>query len=226
MLSPLDVILVTALLLDGGTAAPSTKATRASAKSAVSRSAQLKNNRETSTPRPVQAETDAGITTPQPVPSEVDAGTTISPPSGEETDAGIPPVTSQEDAGTVVPRPPIQEQDAGSTSAQSISAGGVHWPDDVRPLATLDGAAVLAAQAALQQVLARAPKEYAGTCSWSPKAMEVIVGQEGELYFVRINRRVDKCGHFAPSSHVSLDWFELYAVSPEGQVLARYPYSP
>lgn len=226
MLSPLDVILVTALLVDGGTAAPRTKAPKASAKTTVSRSVTPKGNRESATPRPVPAETDAGTTTPQPVPSEVDAGATISSPSLVETDAGTMSPTAQEDAGAVAPRPPVQEQDAGPASAQSISAGGIHWPDDVRPLATLDGAAVLAAQAALQRVLARVPKEYAGTCSWSPKAMEVIVGQEGELYFVRINRRVDKCGHYAPGSHVSLDWFELYAVSPEGQVLARYPYSP
>jgi hypothetical protein len=73
-----------------------------------------------------------------------------------------------------------------------MTAGGIEWPDDVRPLATLDGPAVLAAHAALQHLLARFPKEYAGDCSYSAKALEVTVGQEGGLYFVEINRRVDK----------------------------------
>ncbi|WP_240360098.1 hypothetical protein [Pyxidicoccus caerfyrddinensis] len=96
----------------------------------------------------------------------------------------------------------------------------------MRPLATLDGPAVLAAHAALQQLLSSFPKESAGTCSHSAKAMEVVVGQEGGLYFVRINQRVEKCGGFAPGFNLTLDWFELYAVSPEGQVLARYPFQP
>jgi hypothetical protein len=90
----------------------------------------------------------------------------------------------------------------------------------------LDGPAVLAAHAAMERVLARFPKEYAGTCAYSAKALEVIVGEEGGLYFVRINPRPDKCGRFAPGVNLSLDWFELYAVSPEGKVLARYPYHP
>ena len=107
-----------------------------------------------------------------------------------------------------------------------IIAAGIEWPDDVRPLATLDGPAVLAAHAALQQLLSSLPKESAGTCSHSAKAMEVVVGQEGGLYFVRINQRVEKCGGFAPGFNLTLDWFELYAVSPEGKVLARYPYQP
>jgi hypothetical protein len=70
------------------------------------------------------------------------------------------------------------------------------------------------------------PKEYAGTCSYSANALEVIIGEEGGLYFVRINQRADKCGRFAPGTNLSLDWFELYAVSPDGKVLARYPYYP
>lgn len=109
---------------------------------------------------------------------------------------------------------------------QPIIAEGIRWPEEVRPLATLDGPAVLAAHAVLQRVLSRLPKEYAGTCAYSAKAMEVIVGQEGGLYFVEVNRRVDKCGWAAPGTSFDVDWFELYAVSPEGQILARYPYAP
>lgn len=116
--------------------------------------------------------------------------------------------------------------DGGIPTRAPIIAAGIEWPDDVRPLATLDGPAVLAAHAALQQLLSSFPKESAGTCSHSAKAMEVVVGQEHGLYFVRINQRVEKCGGFAPGFNLTLDWFELYAVSPEGKVLARYPHQP
>ncbi|KFE67232.1 hypothetical protein DB31_8585 [Hyalangium minutum] len=38
---------------------------------------------------------------------------------------------------------------------------------------------------------------------------------------------MDKCGwKVPPGFSTEMDWFELYAVSPEGKVLARYPYSP
>ncbi|MFP2930285.1 hypothetical protein ACLESO_34835 [Pyxidicoccus sp. 3LG] len=104
--------------------------------------------------------------------------------------------------------------------------GGIEWPDELRPLATLDGPAVLAANAALQQLLASLPKEHAKSCAHSAKAMEVIVGEQGGLYFVQINQRVEKCGRFAPGFNLTLDWFELYAVSPDGKVLARYPHAP
>jgi hypothetical protein len=103
---------------------------------------------------------------------------------------------------------------------------GIEWPHELHPLATLDGPAVLAAHAALQQLLAHFPKEYAKACSHSAKAMELLVGEYKGLYFVQINQRVEKCGNFAPGFTLTPDWFELYAVSPDGKVLARYPYSP
>ncbi|WP_224248916.1 hypothetical protein [Hyalangium gracile] len=108
-----------------------------------------------------------------------------------------------------------------------VIAGGIRWPTEVRTLATLDGPAVLAAHAAMQQVLTRLAKNYSGECETSAKAMEVIVGEGDGMYIVRINQRVDKCGWVAPPGFsTETDWFELYAVSPEGKVLARYPYHP
>ncbi|MCP3141477.1 hypothetical protein [Pyxidicoccus xibeiensis] len=107
------------------------------------------------------------------------------------------------------------------------AAEPIRWPENLRPLATLDGPAVIAAHAALQHLLARFPKEYAGKCGYSPKGLDVIVGQEGDLYFVRIDQRMDRCGWVAPPGFsTETDWFELYAVSPDGRVLARAPYSP
>lgn len=136
---------------------------------------------------------------------------------------GAPSSTSKLDGGTASND---AITDGGTPTRAPIIAAGIEWPDDVRPLATLDGPAVLAAHAALQQLLSSFPKESAGTCSHSAKAMEVVVGQERGLYFVRINQRVEKCGGFAPGFNLTLDWFELYAVSPEGKVLARYPHQP
>jgi hypothetical protein len=52
------------------------------------------------------------------------------------------------------------------------------------------------------------------------------VGEEGGLYFVEIRQRLDKCGFLTLGPSAAFDWFELYAVSPDGKVLARYPYFP
>ncbi|MBZ4333044.1 hypothetical protein K8556_19630 [Corallococcus sp. AS-1-12] len=90
----------------------------------------------------------------------------------------------------------------------------------------MDGPAIVAAHAALQRLLASFPKEYAKDCSYTAKAMEVSVARHGDLYFVEINRRVEKCGWAAPGFNPSAHWYELYAVSPDGKVLARYPYHP
>lgn len=135
--------------------------------------------------------------------------------------------TPAPDAGIVTPPPdrPHPSVDAGTPAPSPETANAIRWPKDLRPLATLDGPAVLAAHAALQQVLSRAPKEYASTCEYSAKGMEVVVGEEGGLYFVRINRRADKCG-WNKGANLGFDWLELYAVSPDGRVLARYPYMP
>lgn len=155
----------------------------------------------------------------------------------------IPLVLLSVDGGTVVPQlnPPVSGADAGIADAGIADAGvadagiaasppsgapdSIRWPENLRPLATLEGSAVLAANAALQRVLSRFPREYAGACEYSARSMEVVVGQEGGLYFVRIDRRPDMCG-WAPGFNLEFDWFELYAVSPEGRVLARYPYMP
>lgn len=136
-------------------------------------------------------------------------------------------VSSRGDGGVAAPQPGLPGVDAGRGTPDAGTAEPIRWPEDLRPLATLDGPAVIAAHAALQHLLARFPKEYAGKCSHSPKGMEVIVGQEGGLYFVRIEQRMDRCGWVVPPGFsTETDWFELYAVSPDGRVLGRAPYSP
>ncbi len=93
------------------------------------------------------------------------------------------------------------------------------------PLATLDGPAVLAAHAALQEAMKRFPKEYTTACAFSPRSLEFVIGHKSGWYFVRVNRRVDMCPGFGPRISPEFDWFELYAVSPNGRV-ERYPYYP
>lgn len=141
----------------------------------------------------------------------MDGGSVAPPPT---------PPTPGVDAGTPPPSP-----DAGTVAPAPRSADSIPWPKDLRPMATLDGPAVLAAHAALQHVLSRFPKDKAGACAYSAQSLEVVVGQEGGLYFVRVDRRPDRCG-WAPGTALEFDWFELYAVSPEGRVLARYPRMP
>ncbi len=120
------------------------------------------------------------------------------------------------------------ERDAGTVASKPLIVDGIRWPTEVRTLATLDGPAVIAAHAAMQHLLARIMKEdkgHAGRCEYSPKAMDVIVGEGDGMYIVRINRRVDRCGRADASFNAAIDWLELYAVSPEGRVLARYPHN-
>jgi hypothetical protein len=91
----------------------------------------------------------------------------------------------------------------------------------------LDGPAVVAANAALQHVLARLKKNYGSDCAASAKAMEVIVGEQGGIYFVRIEQHMHKCGWMVPPGFsTEMDWFEMYAVSADGRILARNPFRP
>ncbi|WP_244222312.1 hypothetical protein [Corallococcus praedator] len=123
------------------------------------------------------------------------------------------------DAGVAV------KQDGGGVVTLTGADAGIQWPTDLQPLATLDGPAVLAAHAVLQRVLASFPKQDAGACESSARSLDVVVGQEGGVYFVRIDRRIDRCG-WPVGSSLEFDWFELYAVSPEGKILARRAFMP
>jgi hypothetical protein len=71
----------------------------------------------------------------------------------------------------------------------------------------------------------RFPKEYTKACTFSPRSLEVVIGYDTGWYFVRVNRRVDKCPGFGPGVNLEFDWLEMYAVSPDGRV-ERYPYHP
>jgi hypothetical protein len=143
-------------------------------------------------------------------------GGTVAPPSSN----------AKPDAGLVSPQPGSPVPDAGIAALPAGTTPSIPWPkEELRPLATLDGPAILAAHAALQEALKRFPKESAGKCAFSPRSLETVIGYEAGWYFVRVNRRVDRCPGFGPGVALEFDWFELYAISPEGRI-ERYPYHP
>lgn len=129
-------------------------------------------------------------------------------------------------AGVRVVAPKPVRADAGTPDAGLDAGSAIPWPEEeLQPVATLDGTAVLAAHSVLTQVLKRFPKEAGRSCAFSPRALEVLVARKDRWHFVRVNRRVDQCPGFGPGVQLETDWFELYAVSPEGRV-ERYPYHP
>jgi hypothetical protein len=141
-----------------------------------------------------------------------------------------PPAPSGPDAGTVAAPPSSPALDAGTAARKPVIVDGIRWPEDdeVRLLTTLDGRAIVAANAAIQDLMARLAKEdrrYVGSCDASPKAMDVFVFEGEGMYIVSIKRRLDRCGWAHPSFNAAFDP-EVYAVSPEGRILARYPYNP
>ncbi|MCP3165809.1 hypothetical protein [Myxococcus qinghaiensis] len=143
-------------------------------------------------------------------------------------DGGAPPPASDAgstDAGVARPRPATSTQDAG-TSLAATGARPIQWPEEIHPLATLDGPAVLAAHTALQEAMKRFPKQHTHQCAFSPRSLELRIGFEAGIYFVQVERRVDKCPGFGPGVTLEFDWFEVYAISPDGRFLERAPYHP
>lgn len=146
----------------------------------------------------------------------VDGGTGSAQPDPPKPDAG----TATGDSTRV------HERDGGSCEPRPAILEGTPWPEKPRLLATLDGSAIIAARAAIRQLMERFVKNdprFAGSCDYSPKAMDVVIGEAEGMYVVRIDPRVDRCGRLGPDFNNVIDP-ELYAVSPEGKILMDYPY--
>lgn len=175
-------------------------------------------------------EQDAGAVALPVAGGEPDAGAAVLSVAGGEPDEGdfvLRSVCSWPDAGVYI-LPDYPSSDAGTLTFTDGIGREIHWPERARPIAVLEGSAVIAAHAALQHLVKSFAKERPNACTLSAKAMDVMVSEHDGIYFVHINQRVDRCG-FRPlvlGTSMFMDWFELYAVSPEGKVLARYPYCP
>ncbi len=102
----------------------------------------------------------------------------------------------------------------------------VKWPgrrdvSDVTNLGSVDGGTAMAAHAAIQEVVRTlGPRnEVFAKCPSPAAALEARVFKWHGLYYVTVDERFDRCG--GARSRFP-DWFESYAVSPTGVVLARH----
>jgi len=114
----------------------------------------------------------------------------------------------------------------GCAAPASAWKGEVTWPDEhsartvVEPM---EAGAALAAAGAIREVVRTNPfpNLFAG-CSSPEQGLDVSVfaGPTPGLYFVVVDQRFHRCG--GPSGRV-LDWWEVYAVTPQGVVVAKAP---
>lgn len=112
-----------------------------------------------------------------------------------------------------------------STATAQKPGGGVEWPgrrdaSDITNLGAVDGGAAVAASAAIREVVQRVgpESELFAQCPSPAAALDARVFKWRDVYYVTVDERFDRCN--GPRSRFP-DWFESYAVSPAGQVLAR-----
>ncbi|AGC49002.1 hypothetical protein MYSTI_07730 [Myxococcus stipitatus DSM 14675] len=119
----------------------------------------------------------------------------------------------------------------GCTPPCTLWEGVVPWPDEhtSRKLVDpLEAGAALAAASAIREVVSSPPFPNLFTGCSSPEQgldVSVFTGQTPGLYFVAVEQRFDRCG--GASGRV-LDWWEVYAVTAQGVVVAKAapPESP
>jgi hypothetical protein len=108
-------------------------------------------------------------------------------------------------------QPPMQWPTAEELAAlRPVSNEG---PDE------LNGQAALAAAGALQEAIAQWSDQglFSG-CQTPAQGLGAVVYPWRGGYYVRVTQRFERCGG---KRFRMLDWWESFAVSPEGRVLAR-----
>ncbi|WP_395836461.1 hypothetical protein [Archangium violaceum] len=109
--------------------------------------------------------------------------------------------------------------------------GTVEWPDDYSGkniVPFMEAGAALAAAAAIREMvkqgLAMDPGLFWG-CASPEQGLDVAVyrGPTPGLYYVMLEERFDRCS--GPRYRV-LDWWYVYAVTPQGEVVAEAPPPP
>ena len=104
----------------------------------------------------------------------------------------------------------------------------IQWPTPeeltkLRPITgELSGEVAVVAAAAIKQTLRdwKAQGLFAG-CPTPAAGLGATVYMWKGTYYVSISERFDRCGRARSGM---LDWWEVFAVSPEGDVLARHPF--
>ncbi len=114
----------------------------------------------------------------------------------------------------------------GCVTPASTWKGEVVWPDEdssVTLVEPTEAGAVLAGAGAIRQVVKTPPVPNLFTgCSSPEQGLDVSVfsGATPGLYFVVVEQGFHRCG--GPSGRV-LDWWEVYAVTAQGEVVAKAP---
>jgi hypothetical protein len=111
--------------------------------------------------------------------------------------------------------------EAPAVLPKPLIVDGIRWPEETRFLTLLDGRAIVAAHAAVQDLFERFVRKGIGfsqRCDATPKAMDVLIFEGDGTYIVRINPRADRCGGGDPIVNASLG-SALYEISSEGKVL-------
>jgi hypothetical protein len=116
---------------------------------------------------------------------------------------------------------------AGCSVPAAARNAEIQWPEDENSIklitpATEAGAALAAAGAIRELIRTNTSSRLFWGCS-SPEqglAVAVFTGPTPGLYYVVLEQRFDRCG--GPSGRV-LDWWHVYAVTPQGEVLSRAP---
>ncbi|WP_324960584.1 hypothetical protein [Archangium sp.] len=108
--------------------------------------------------------------------------------------------------------------------------GKVEWPGDEQSIKTIipsteAGAALAAAAAIREMVRTNTDPGLFWGCSSPEQGLDVAVftGPTPGLYYVALGQHFNRCG--GPRGRV-LDWWYVYAVTPQGEVVAEAPLPP
>lgn len=122
---------------------------------------------------------------------------------------------------------------AGCTTPQvaAVKRNSVAWPGRgdassvVQLDSPIDGEAALVSSAAIQEVIRSLGPGHPlfSKCPTPATALEARVGKWHGTYYVTVDARFDRCGG---KRSPLLDWFESYAVAPDGRVIARREPGP
>ncbi len=119
---------------------------------------------------------------------------------------------------------------SGCARTTAAWKGEVAWPEDEQSFKTIAspmeaGAALAAAGAIRELVRSNTDPGLFWGCSSPEQGLDVAVftGPTPGLYYVALGQRFDRCG--GPRGRV-LDWYYVYAVTPQGEVVAEAPPPP
>jgi hypothetical protein len=138
----------------------------------------------------------------------------VSPPTEQA------PAPAQSPPTETIPSPPSALTGNGDTVAPTA----IRWPENLAPLAVLDGPAIVVANAAIRHVLAQ--KEYPEECEPSAESLKAAVGYQEPLYYVRVDARAERCTRVVPGVEPQPGWFRVYAFLPSGGMIAPNPPPP